>query len=95
MRRIKKLSGVPKLSPEEKKNCLKEIKSRPGVSLYPDSRSQRGVEAGGNNNNCGGGGDDLRIQTAAGSAERRASGGCARACAPQLLLRNKDRLMIR
>lgn len=73
-----------------------EIKSSSGVSLYPDSSSQRGVEAGGdgsgnNNNNGGGGSDDLRPA----SCQRSARGGAEAAAAhapTTLLLRNKDRL---
>lgn len=60
-----------------------EIKSSSGVSLYPDSSSQRGVEAGGdgsgnNNNNGGGGGsDDLRPA----SCQHSARGGAEAAAA--------------
>lgn len=73
-----------------------KIKSRSGVSLYPNSSSQRGVEAGGNNNNDGRGSNGRQPACLPACCQRSAqagSGGCGRACAKHPLLRNEDRLM--
>lgn len=76
-----------------------EIKSRSGLGLYPDSGSQRGVKPAAaeaaTTTTAAAAAATVSGQSACCQRSAQGSGGCGRACAHQLLLRNKDRLMRR
>ncbi|KAG7218690.1 hypothetical protein INR49_019781, partial [Caranx melampygus] len=68
-----------------------EIKSRSGVTPYPSSDSQRGVEAATTTTAAAAAAATVGLRSVRCQRSAQGSGGCGRACAHGLLLRNKDR----